>query len=82
MNEEELLNENNSIWKVENLLEKKYDEDGETLFKVKWKESDEITWEPKKNLDNCKELLKNFAKKFKKLVIVKDMQKVKYFLFF
>ncbi len=63
-------------WEVDDLLQKKYDSKGEVLYEVKWKGSDENTWEPKRHLDRCETMKKTFQFKGKKLVIVKDMQKV------
>lgn len=62
---------------MDDLLQKKYDSFGNAQYQVKWKGSNENTWEPKGNLDQCEIVKKMFQFKGKKLVIVKDMQKVK-----
>lgn len=56
-------------WEVEQVVDSRID--AETMqhwFKVKWKgySSKDNTWEPKKNLTNCKTLLENYEKKGKK----------------
>lgn len=56
-------------WEVEQIVDSRID--AETMqhwFKVKWKgyPSKDNTWEPKKNLTNCKTLLENYEKKGKK----------------
>ncbi|PON30987.1 hypothetical protein TGAM01_v200407 [Trichoderma gamsii] len=56
-------------WEVEQIVDSRID--AETMqhwFKVKWKgyASKDNTWEPKKNLTNCKSLLENYEKKGKK----------------
>ncbi|EHK40015.1 hypothetical protein TRIATDRAFT_322502 [Trichoderma atroviride IMI 206040] len=56
-------------WEVEQIVDSRID--AETMqhwFKVKWKgyPSKDNTWEPKKNLANCKTLLEKYEKKGKK----------------
>jgi hypothetical protein len=56
-------------WEVEQIVDSRID--AETMqhwFKVKWKgyPSKDNTWEPKKNLTNCKTVLENYEKKVKK----------------
>lgn len=56
-------------WEVDQIVDSRID--AETMqhwFKVKWKgyPSKDNTWEPKKNLTNCKTLLENYEKKGKK----------------
>ncbi|KAL7808526.1 hypothetical protein V8C44DRAFT_335767 [Trichoderma aethiopicum] len=56
-------------WEVEQIVDSMIDEETmEHFFKVKWKgySSKDNTWEPKKNLANCKDLLEAYEKKAKK----------------
>lgn len=56
-------------WEVEQIVDSMIDEETmEHFFKVKWKgySSKDNTWEPKKNLSNCKDLLEAYEKKAKK----------------
>ncbi|KAK1254626.1 hypothetical protein MKX08_008621 [Trichoderma sp. CBMAI-0020] len=56
-------------WEVEQIVDSRIDtETMQHWFKVKWKgyPSKDNTWEPKKNLTNCKTLLENYEKKGKK----------------
>jgi hypothetical protein len=50
-------------YQVENIIAKKI-EDGETYYLVKWTgyPMSDATWEPEKNVDHLKHMLKNFAK--------------------
>jgi hypothetical protein len=34
-------------WKIEKIIDKKYHKDG-NLYLIKWMNSDDLTWEPKK----------------------------------
>jgi hypothetical protein len=45
------------------------------MYLVKWKNSEETTWEPRQNLDNCPQILENFKKQQSIYVAIKDMQK-------
>jgi hypothetical protein len=56
-------------WEVEQIVDSMIDEETmEHFFRVKWKgySSKDNTWEPKKNLVNCKDLLEAYEKKAKK----------------
>ncbi|KAL7821875.1 hypothetical protein V8C26DRAFT_391230 [Trichoderma gracile] len=56
-------------WEVEQIVDSMIDEETmEHFFRVKWKgySSKDNTWEPKKNLANCKDLLEAYEKKAKK----------------
>ncbi|KAL6877017.1 hypothetical protein J3F83DRAFT_727840 [Trichoderma novae-zelandiae] len=56
-------------WEVEQIVDSMIDEETmEHFFRVKWKGygSKDNTWEPKKNLANCKHLLEAYEKKAKK----------------
>ncbi|TFB02723.1 hypothetical protein CCMA1212_005101 [Trichoderma ghanense] len=56
-------------WEVEQIVDSMIDEETmEHFFRVKWKgySSKDNTWEPKKNLANCRNLLEAYEKKAKK----------------
>ncbi|KAK1245775.1 hypothetical protein MKX07_004844 [Trichoderma sp. CBMAI-0711] len=56
-------------WEVEQIVNSMIDEETmEHFFRVKWKgySTKDNTWEPKKNLVNCKDLLEAYEKKAKK----------------
>jgi hypothetical protein len=61
-------------WEIEKIIDKKYHKDG-NLYLIKWMNSDDLTWEPKKNLKNSQETLQQFKQQNPALVMVKDMQK-------
>ena len=46
-------------WEVEAILEKRL-HNGEFLYKIKWTNSNETAWGPRRILTNCAELLKIF----------------------
>lgn len=53
-------------WEVEQIVDSRIDEETlEHWFKVKWKgyAAKDNTWEPKKNLTNCKVLVEKYEKK-------------------
>ncbi len=52
------------IYNVENIIDHRSDEDGEVLFKIKWKgyPMEECTWEPFRNL-NCFEILASYFRR-------------------
>ena len=55
------MSERNEEYEVEEILRynPKTDE-----YMIKWKDYDEITWEPKKNLEHCKEKIQEFHNKY------------------
>ena len=70
-----MLSEESSIeWEVDEVLQIKYLSTG-TEYLIKWKNSNDHTWEPKKHLIACKEALRRFKSKFPAAISVKDMQK-------
>lgn len=51
-------------YEVENILKKRVSK-GQVQYLVKWYGYNEMTWEPEKNLTNCKKMLKKFKKSLK-----------------
>ena len=51
-------------YEVEKVLEKRFRK-GRVEYFVKWKNYDETTWEPLKNLTNVQDLIEKFEKKVK-----------------
>lgn len=60
---------NIKLWEVEKILQKRQ-QNGEPLYLIKWKDWDAKynTWEPMRNLINCKDLLSGFEDDRQKLV--------------
>ncbi|XP_051635079.1 M-phase phosphoprotein 8 [Manacus candei] len=78
--EEEEDVEDEDVFEVEKILDVKT-EGGKVLYKVRWKgyTSDDDTWEPEVHLEDCKEVLLEFRKKFvdnKPKPAKKDIQKL------
>ena len=73
--EEEVVSDELEEWKVEKILEKNYTQ-YETEYHVKWKGSNETTWEPKENMTKCETILENYNKYHSSFVEVKDLQKI------
>lgn len=61
-------------WEVERILEKRFSENG-TEYHVKWMNSDETTWEPKSNMTQCKDAMRDYKCSNPSFVVVKDLQK-------
>ena len=53
--------EDEGVYEVEKVLEKRFRK-GRAEYFVKWKNYDETTWEPLKNLTNVKDLIDKFEK--------------------
>jgi len=55
-------------YEVEEIRDKRRGEDGEWLYYVKWVgwESDTNTWEPREHLDECKEKLEDFERRWRR----------------
>ena len=53
--------EEEGVYEVEKVLEKRFRK-GRAEYFVKWKNYDETTWEPLKNLSNVKDLIDKFEK--------------------
>jgi hypothetical protein len=51
--------EEEGVYEVESILDRRVRK-GKVEFKIKWKKIDEITWEPKANLEGCTRLLRAF----------------------
>lgn len=66
-------------WEVDDILDDAYDGFGIHHWLVKWKPTGEKqwnnTWEPKENLEQCKEKLHNYKVKHGKVIVIKDLQK-------
>src|SRR5690349_18885818 len=71
----DLQSEESSIeWEVDEVLKIRYASTG-TEYLIKWKNSNDLTWEPKEHLISCKKAMQRFRSKFPAAVSVKDMQK-------
>jgi hypothetical protein len=46
-------------YEVEKILDRKFSSNGITQYLIKWKNYPENTWQPKKDLINCKNLFNN-----------------------
>ena len=53
--------ENDGEYEVEKVIEKRFRK-GRVEYFVKWKNYDETTWEPLKNLANAEDLIEKFEK--------------------
>lgn len=60
--------EDDSEFIVEKILEKKLGKNNKVLYLLKWKGYDdtENTWEPVENLEDCRDLIRDFEDKFKR----------------
>jgi len=57
------------LWEVEKIIEK-HEQNNEPLYLIKWKNWDSRynTWEPLRNLVNCKDILREFEEERQKLI--------------
>jgi hypothetical protein len=62
-------------YEVEKILDRKFSSNGITQYLIKWKNYPENTWQPKKDLINCKNLIQQFRRENPPALVVKDMQK-------
>lgn len=65
------------VYEVEQITDKRYDEDGTVLYRVKWKgyADAESTWEPLAHLESAKNLVKEYDDKQAKKAIKKPARK-------
>jgi len=65
------------VYEVEAITDKRYDDDGTVLYRVKWKgyPDEESTWEPTAHLDSAKNLVKEYDDKIAKQKAAKKAEK-------
>ena len=49
-------------YSVERIIRKRYDHNGKAEYQIKWTGYQNLTWEPKENLTNCKEFIEELEK--------------------